>query len=215
MTRLVSTTFLLLALAGAAAGQTVELFARGEGFELDTIPANERGIVALARDEKGRIYGGTAGRAAHLFVFDPAAGAVRSLARLEGGIGLSSGLVQLADGSFLAGTQADPTGTALSSDPSAVGRLYRFVVSANGPARWEDLGVPVAGQGIHALAYLEAAGVVVGNTWPDGHFFSYNLKTRTFRDHGAIAGHRTFETPRRPGSRVGCPADKSVERFGH
>src|SRR6185369_6568886 len=60
----------------------------------------------------------------------------------------------------------------------------------------EDLGVPVAGQGIHTLAYDEKTSTVVGNTWPDGHFFSYDLKARAFKDHGAIAGYRTYEEPR-------------------
>ena len=45
------------------------------------------------------------------------------------------------------------------------------------------------------LAYDAKSQVVVGNTWPDGHFFSYGLKTSKFTDHGAIAGYRTFETP--------------------
>src|SRR5262249_35638074 len=57
------------------------------------------------------------------------------------------------------------------------------------------LGVPVAGQGIYALAYDPKTDTVVGNTWPDGHFFSYDVKAKAFKDHGAIAGYRTFETP--------------------
>src|SRR5262249_61662802 len=59
----------------------------------------------------------------------------------------------------------------------------------------EDLGVPVAGQGIYTLAYLKKSNEIVGNTWPDGHFFTYDLKTKKYKDHGAIAGYRTFETP--------------------
>ena len=95
----------------------------------------------------------------------------------------------------MGGTQVDPTGTAAKTDPRAVGHLYRFTVNGNGPAKVEDLGVAVAGQGIYALAYAEKSGEILGNTWPDGHFFTYDLKARTFKDHGAIAGYRTFETP--------------------
>ena len=35
----------------------------------------------------------------------------------------------------------------------------------------------------------------LGNTWPDGHCFAVDLKTGKVKDHGAIAGYRTFETP--------------------
>jgi hypothetical protein len=167
------------------------------------IPANERGITCLAVDEKGRVFGGTTGRATHLFVYDPAKDEVRSLLRLDGGIGFAFALIRLPDGSLIAGTQADPTGIAVKTDPKAVGHLYRFSwtgepgASAPGgiPIKVDDLGVAVPGQGIYTLAYLEKSQEIVGNTWPDGHFFVYDLKAKTFRDHGAIAGYRPFETP--------------------
>jgi streptogramin lyase len=168
----------------------------GEAIPLDqAIPANERGILCLAADGERRIYGGTTGRAAHLFLYDPQKKAVRSLARLDGGVGFAYTLLRLPDGSLIAGTQADPTGIAVKTDPRAVGHLYRFTPTANGPAKVEDLGVPVPGQGIYTLAFLDQAQEVVGNTWPDGHFFSYHFKAKKFHDQGAIAGYRTYETP--------------------
>src|SRR5438552_10178513 len=182
--------------AVCVAAEPGELFDRGEGIELNkAIPANERGILCLAADEKGQVYGGTTGRAAHLFVYDPQKNEVRSLARLEGGIGFAHALIRLSDGSLIGGTQADPTGIAVKTDPKAVGHLYRFTLNGADPAKIEDLGVPVAGQGIYTLAYLKKSNEIVGNTWPDGHFFTYDLKTKKFKDHGAIAGYRTFETP--------------------
>jgi sugar lactone lactonase YvrE len=182
---------------GSGLGQApTDLFDRGEGIDLDrAIPANERGILCLVAGERGRIFGGTTGRAAHLFVYDPATHKARSLARLEGGVGFAYGLVRLPDGSLIGGTQADPTGVAVKTDPRAVGHMYHFTLAGNGLARTVDLGVPVAGQGIYTLAHNPATGEVLGNTWPDGHFFTYDLKTRKFKDHGAIAGYRTFETP--------------------
>jgi hypothetical protein len=203
----------LLALTGAfvmaaavpATAQSAEVFAHGEGIGLErAIPANERGILCLTEDDKGRIYGGTTGRAAHLFVFDPATKEVRSLARLDGGVGFAYQLIRLPDGSLIGGTQADPTGIAARTDPQAVGHLYRFTLSEasgvasapRGSARKEDLGVAVAGQGIYALAYIPKSKEIIGNTWPDGHLFTYDLQAKKFTDHGAIAGYRTFETPR-------------------
>lgn len=187
----------LLASGALAAAPDVSVFDRGEATDLGAaIPANERGILCLAAGAEGRIYGGTTGRAAHLFVYEPSTSTVRSLARLDGGIGFAHGLVRLPDGLLIGGTQADPTGTALKTDPKAVGRLLRLIPSDNGPAKVEELGIPVPAQGIYTLAYIAKTHEIVGNTWPDGHFFSYDLKARMFKDHGAIAGYHTFELPR-------------------
>src|SRR6516162_2681696 len=96
-------------------------FASGEPIALDTaIPANERGIVCLTTAPDGTVYGGTTGRAAHLFSYDPMLKRVKSLVRLEGGVGMAHGLVRLPDGSLICGTQADPTGIAMQTDPKAV-----------------------------------------------------------------------------------------------
>jgi len=182
----------ILTSATLYADSPTDLFNRGEGVSLEgVVPANERGILSLAVDDKGRVFGGTTGLAAHFFVHDPT-GKARSLLQLPGGIGQI--FVRLDDGSFIAGTQADPTGIAVKTDPAAVGRLYRLKLDGD-TLKKEEIGVPVAGQGIHALAHLEKSGQVVGNTWPDGHFFVLDLKSGKIKDHGAIAGHRTFETP--------------------
>lgn len=178
------------------AAQSADRFASGEAISLErAIPANERGILCLAVGGNGRIYGGTTGRAAHLFVFDPTTNEVRSLARLEGGIGFAYGLIRLPDGSLIGGTQADPTGIAVRTDPQAVGHLYRFRPAEKGTAKVEDLGVAVAGQGIYTLAYIPKTNEIIGNTWPDGHLFTCDLQKRKFTDHGVTAGYRTFETP--------------------
>src|SRR6185437_1869378 len=47
-----------------------------------------------------------------------------------------------------------------------------------------------------SVAYIPNTKEIIGNTWPDGHLFVYSLQTRKFTDQGAIAGYRTFETPR-------------------
>ncbi len=188
----------VLAVAAARLGgaEAVDLFGRGTAVGLDrAIPANERGILCLAAGERGRLFGGTTGRAAHLFICDTDRGEVRSLARLPGGVGFAYQLLRLPDGSLIGGTQADPTGIALQTDPHTVGHLYRFTIGAAGPARVEDLGVPVPGQGIYTLAYSPSTQEVLGNTWPDGHFFAFDLRSRKCTDHGPLAGYRTYEAP--------------------
>jgi hypothetical protein len=187
---------LVLILPPLRADDPTELFKHGEGISLEgVIPANERGIMSLAVDDKGRIFGGTTGRAAHFFVHNSSTQKTRSLLRLPGGIGLV--FVRLADGSFIAGTQADPTRLAVTTDAKAIGRLLHLKLDGE-TLKTEELGVAVSAQGIHALSYLEKNEQVVGNTWPDGHFFSLDLKTKKITDHGIIAGHRT----RRPVSNV-------------
>src|SRR5262249_50610659 len=89
--------------------------------------------------------------------------------------------------------------------------------SDEGAAKVEDLGVAVKDQGVYTLAYDEETDTLVGNTWPDGHFFSYAVKTKELKDHGAIAGYRTFETPRHaedlnPGSGENVRYPRQVSR---
>jgi hypothetical protein len=198
MKRLLAFTSASLMLSAAqATGQSADVFAHGEGIGLErSVPANERGILCLTDDDKGRIYGGTTGRAAHLFRFDPQTNELRSLARLASGVGFAYELIRLPDGSLIGGTQSDPTGIAVRTDPKAVGHLYRFTLKDEVPAKVEDLGVAVVDQGIYTLAYIPKTKEIIGNTWPDGHLFTYDLEKRKFTDHGAIAGYRTFETPR-------------------
>ena len=69
-------------------------FTQGQAIDLDrAIPANERGIVCLAHGKDGKIYGGTSGRAAHFFAFEPKSVKAQSLFRIPGeGLGLSYAL---------------------------------------------------------------------------------------------------------------------------
>lgn len=190
MNRLPALALLCLPLAVPAA----DPLERGEPIPLDrVIPANERGVMCLTVS-KGMVYGGTTGRAAHLFRYDPATGQARSLLRLDGGIGFANQLLALPDGSLVGGTRADLSGIATKTDPMAVGHVYRFTVQGDA-AKATDLGRPVPGQGTYALSHDEATQNLVGLTWPDGHLFTIDLKTSTSKDHGAVAGYRTFETP--------------------
>src|SRR5438045_1203371 len=92
----------LVVACSAAALPPTDPFEKGEGIDLDrVIPANERGILCLVKGKDGRIYGGTSGRAAHLFAYDAANAKALSLARLDGGVGFAHGLIALPDGSLI------------------------------------------------------------------------------------------------------------------
>src|SRR5262249_7436105 len=155
---------LILTSMSLRADSPTDLFNRGEGVSLEgVIPANERGILSLAVDDKGHVFGGTTGLAAHFFVHDPTTGKTRHLLRLSGGDGLI--VVHLVAAPCAAGTEADPTGLAVRPNPATVGCLYRLKLDGD-TLKKEEIGVPVAGQGIYALAHLDKGGQVVGNTWP-------------------------------------------------
>src|SRR5262245_30982107 len=185
----------LLVIAAPETGPT-DLFLHGEAIELDGITANERGITCLTVDDKGRVYGGTTGTGSAFFVYDPATKAVKAFPCLVGGAGFSFGIARLADGSFLTGAQADPTGIAPEVKSNVVGKLIRIVPKQGDKYEFEEIDAPVANQGVYTLAYLQQTNEIVGLSWPEGHFFTYDLKTKQSKDHGPIAGHRTYETPR-------------------
>jgi sugar lactone lactonase YvrE len=87
------------------------------------------------------------------------------------------------------------------------GHLYRFDPVGNREARvrmqhpqpgeplthYEDLGVPIPGEGIVHL--LAGEGELYGVTFPGGHFFVTDLETGETEDKGAIVGQPLNEEP--------------------
>jgi len=61
----------------------------------------------------------------------------------------------------------------------------------------EDLGIPVKGNGIVAMAWNPDKSVLYGLTYPDAHFFIFDLKTRKTRDLGEILERKVFSGPER------------------
>jgi hypothetical protein len=100
-------------------------------------------------------------------------------------------------GSLIAGSPADSAVIPTSTDPRAVGHLYRFTRTEKEPAKVED--VAAAGQEIYALAYIPETKEMIGNTRRDGHLFTYDLQTRGFRDQRREVGNRIFETAQHGG----------------
>ncbi|MCX7819430.1 MAG: hypothetical protein N2652_09535 [Kiritimatiellae bacterium] len=54
--------------------------------------------------------------------------------------------------------------------------------------RFEDLGIPVAGEGVLALAMETTRGLLYGLSWPRGIFFEFELPTRRARQLGPVSG---------------------------
>lgn len=87
----------------------------------------------------------------------------------------------------------------------AGGHLYRYQPKTGDVNRYtagdacplEDLGIPVPGNTIYALAWNRDRSRLCGISYPDAHFFVFDPATRTTRDLGEFLTHRVFNGPER------------------
>jgi hypothetical protein len=85
------------------------------------------------------------------------------------------------------------------------GHLYRYnpkksnkiVKLADMPGELEDLGIPVPKNSIYALTTSPAGDAIYGLTYPDGHFFIYDIIGKKFIDLGPLDDEATFHGPER------------------
>jgi len=90
-------------------------------------------------------------------------------------------------------------------DDYAGGHLYRYnpkesnkrVKLADMEGELEDLGIPLAKNSIYALTVSPAGDEIYGLTYPDGHFFIYDISRGKFKDLGPIDNEITFHGPER------------------
>jgi hypothetical protein len=66
------------------------------------------------------------------------------------------------------------------------GHIIEVKVGQNGISGVADIGVPVPGEGIHALAINEKAGVLYGVTYPKGIFFTFDIKTKKSKTYNEL-----------------------------
>jgi hypothetical protein len=193
------------------------------GIEADDAPitallAAKSGAVYGATSGKG---------ASHLFLYDRAINKVRPLGSIGDARGVHHALVQDADGTLLIGgglsmlapvklTQTFPGGfraieKQLWEDVAAPyaqyggGHLYRYdPATSDGEARLpgaacplEDLGVPVKGNTIYALALDAAARRLYGIAYPDARFFVWDLKKGKAVDELPLLERKVFSGPER------------------
>jgi hypothetical protein len=72
-------------------------------------------------------------------------------------------------------------------------RTYR----SEDPCPLKDLGVPVPGNTIYAITLSPAKDVIYGISYPDAHFFAYDLSTRKTRDLGEFLTYKVYGGPER------------------
>jgi hypothetical protein len=165
--------------------------------------------------------------ASHLFLYDRAINKVRPLGRIGDAKGVHHTLVQDADGTLLIGggqsmlagvklTQDFPGGyraieEQLWKDVAAPyadyegGHLYRYdPVTGDAGARMpseacplEDLGVPVKGNTIYAMALDAQARRLYGITYPDARFFVWDLVKNKTVENLPLLDRKVYSGPER------------------
>ncbi|MCH5375154.1 MAG: hypothetical protein JJ992_14370, partial [Planctomycetes bacterium] len=85
------------------------------------------------------------------------------------------------------------------------GHLYRYdpatgdtqTYREDTPCPIEDLGVPVPGETIYAMTLNPERTAIYGITYPNAHFFVFDLATGRATDLGEMLTHRVFSGPER------------------
>ncbi len=181
---------------------------------LDVIPPDESAISALTVAPDGKLYGATRGKRSHLFLLDPEHGYVLPLGFLDGVTSVEGALVVSGSGDVYIGTT--PGGHLLK-----YGKLEsasETVPQVSKPVKISDLGEPVSGESISALAVDRERNRIYGLTKPNGHFFSYAIGEGKFALHGRVAEHdmpgEKFEKGKNIGRAIAVGADGSAYTSG-
>jgi hypothetical protein len=188
---------------------------------LDVIPPGESAITSLVIGTDGRLYGGTSGKRAHLFVLDPTWDHVFPLGHLPGEESIQHSMAAAPDGTIWIGTslfhkgRIDERGRDILARYEGYpgGHLYKFDPKKERENRRRmqrpdperplpfvtDLGIAIEGEGIVCL--ISGNRELYGITFPDGHFFVTDLETGKTEDKGRICGPPLNEEPFRSISR--------------
>lgn len=208
MTARIALFSLALALAWPAAAQRdprydfsvvsqVRIDLRDLGYPpADIIPSGESAIRALAVAPDGIVYGATSGERSHLFHLHPRHGYVIPLGALPDKV-VHHSLVVSAAGDVYIGTALAVDNNGEGYQGYAGGHLLRYTpeqrqprITIGRPCPVKDLGIPVKGEGIYALALDQQRRIIYGLTYPGGEFFSYAIDAALFKTHGRVANAR-------------------------
>jgi hypothetical protein len=188
------------------------------------IPADDSYITSLAVAPDGRVYGATTGFQSYLFVYSPRTNQVKPLGHLPDCEGVHHSLVVARDGRlFLGGGKnviqpfpiARRSGGGLNwvsedlwqqvqeqYEGYAGGHLYSYDPAEeeaawreDRPAKVQDLGAPVPGDGIYCLAIDPVRDVLYGVSYPRGHFFAHDVRSGKSEDLGPVFRQVIFGGP--------------------
>jgi hypothetical protein len=193
---------------------------------INEIPVNSSAITSLITARDGIIYGATSGDETYFFLFDPKINKVRHLGKIPGHTGIHHSLVEDKDGNIYIGTGKNIFGEVplsrwgegddkldvtlwkdikrhFSDYPG--GHLYCYRPAASNEivkltdmnCETEDLGIPLANNSIYTLTINPEGDEIYGLTYPDGHFFVYNIALKKFTDMGEIDHQKVYHGPER------------------
>ena len=205
--------------------QRVDL--RDLGYPMvNEIPVNSSAITSLITARDGIIYGGTSGDEAYFFLFDPTINKVRHLGKISGHTGIHHSLVEDKNGHIFIGTGKnmfeDVTLSKWGEEDDKIditlwkdikrhfndyqgGHLYCYrpaesnenVKLVGMDSEIEDLGMPLVNNSIYALTINPRGDEIYGLTYPDGHFFIYDIALKKFNDLGEIDPQKVYHGPER------------------
>ena len=193
---------------------------------VNEIPVNSSAITSLLTARDGIIYGGTSGDEAYFFLFDPKINKIRHQGKIPGHTGIHHSMVEDKDGNIYIGTGINMFGNVPLSKwgegddkfdvtlwkdikrhfkdyPGGHLYCYRPAVSnenvklAGMDCETEDMGMPLANNSIYALTINPKGDEIYGLTYPDGHFFIYNIALKKFTDLGEIDRQKVYHGPER------------------
>jgi hypothetical protein len=164
---------------------------------------------------------------AYLFFYNRYLNKVRPLGKIADARGVYHGLLEGRDGEILIGTglslyapveltkqfpvELEGIEKQLWKDLQAPyarfpgGHLYRYDPKQGDAVRYtndsstplEDLGIPVPHNTIYAMTLSPDRQVLYGVTYPDAHFFVFDLRTRQTKDLGEFLTYRVYSGPER------------------
>ena len=205
--------------------QRVDL--RDLGYPMvNEVPVNSSAVTSLLTAKNGLVYGCTSGEEAYLFLFDPLTNKVRHLGKISGQAGIHHSVVEDKDGNIYVGTGKnmfeevplskwgegdDKFDITLWKDIKknysnyGGGHLYRYNPAVSNEhvkleemdCEVKDMGVPLANNSVYALTINPAGEEIYGLTYPDGHFFVYNIALKKYSDLGEVDSQKVYHGPER------------------
>ena len=196
----------------------------------------------LAHGGNGKVYGATSGKASHLFVWDSRVNKVFPLGVLPKSQGVHGCILEGAKGTVYIGTGKNEHELLLLSRKMPEGRraienqlwadiearykgyegghLYAYdpakgdaeVYLEGAAAKVVDLGIPLPGESIYAMAANEERTVIYGIGYPHAELFSYDIASGKTVRHGKWMEKLSYPGPER--SWRGVPRSLAVATDG-
>lgn len=193
---------------------------------VNEIPSDDSRISALICNNSKYIYGATSGKQSYLFLFDKYVNKVRPLGKIPNSSGIHHTLVSDNDGNIYIGTGLNlldeipltrdfPGGhrqieTQLWKDILKYhssfegGRILKYsskndekVFLPDDNAIVDDLGLVLAKNSIYALTINNEKDALYGITYPDAHFFKFDIETNKTTDYGEMLDTLVCSGPER------------------